>query len=213
MADVFPPRDLPGRAEEWGRQVERRIESGEASEQQLEQKVDNGLRATGGQLAVLARQIDALTAQQVAITEQQLDLAGRTSMSSADLVNRSYNSTSNNTLPNSIVFTIDRARKVRLTFSSQMMANTAPSGTNAAAGHLTFALDGIQLPANDVARGFVSASTVTVPYLNASASANALLTLPAGSYEVAPMVTVTVSGTAAITATNNFLFVDILEPA
>lgn len=64
MADVFPPRDLPGRAEEWGRQVENRIEAGEKSEQQLEQKVDNGLRATGGQLAVLSRQLDAVAAQQ-----------------------------------------------------------------------------------------------------------------------------------------------------
>lgn len=60
MVDVFPPRDLPGRAEEWGRQVERRIVSGESSEVQLEQKVDNGLRATGGQLAVLAEQLDLM---------------------------------------------------------------------------------------------------------------------------------------------------------
>lgn len=61
MADVFPPRGLPGRSEEWGRQVENRIEAGEKSEQQLEQKVDNGLRATGGQLAVLARQVSELS--------------------------------------------------------------------------------------------------------------------------------------------------------
>lgn len=72
MADVFPPRDLPGRAEEWGRQVERRIENGESSEEQLEQKVDNGLRATGGQLAVLSQQLDR-------ITEAQEDLYGRVS--------------------------------------------------------------------------------------------------------------------------------------
>lgn len=73
MADVFPPRDLPGRSEEWGRQVENRIEGGEKSEKQLEQKVDNGLRATGGQLAVLSRQLDLLTEQQ-----NELQLGRRT---------------------------------------------------------------------------------------------------------------------------------------
>lgn len=197
--DVYPPRDLPGRADNWGRRVEEVNKDLFARQVQIQQMVENGLRSTSGQLAVLAQQI--------------ADLTGRTSFSSSDLAMRSYNTTSYNKLPNSITFTIDRGRKVRLTFSSQMMANMSSSGSNLAAGHLTFALDGVELPANDVARGFVFASTATVPYLSTSASANTLLTLPAGTYTVAPMITVTVSGTAAITATNSFLFVDILEPA
>lgn len=63
MADVFPARNLPGLAEDWGRHIEKRVVEGENSDQQLSQKVDNGLRATAGQLAVLAGQIDELTAR------------------------------------------------------------------------------------------------------------------------------------------------------
>lgn len=59
-ANVFPPRSLPGIAENWGRHVEQRIELGEKSEVQLAQKVDNGLRANEGQLSVLAEQMNEL---------------------------------------------------------------------------------------------------------------------------------------------------------
>lgn len=58
--DVFPPNNLPGSSANWGRQVVRRIELGERSELQLSQKVDNGLRANAGQLAVLADQMNEL---------------------------------------------------------------------------------------------------------------------------------------------------------
>lgn len=71
--DVFPQRNLPGLAENWGRHVENRIELGESSETQLEQKVDNGLRSTSGQLAVLSNQINTLTEQQ-----EELSLGRRT---------------------------------------------------------------------------------------------------------------------------------------
>lgn len=59
--NVFPPRNLPGEAENWGREVENRIEGGEASELQLSQKLDNGLRSTAGQLAVVSSQMTELT--------------------------------------------------------------------------------------------------------------------------------------------------------
>lgn len=59
--DVFPQRNLPPDAENWGREVENRIEGGEASELQLSQKLDNGLRSTAGQLAVVSSQMTELT--------------------------------------------------------------------------------------------------------------------------------------------------------
>lgn len=57
---VYPPRNLPGLAENWGRSAEQRDNILAKDLTQLTQKVDNGQRATGGQLAVLASQIDAL---------------------------------------------------------------------------------------------------------------------------------------------------------
>lgn len=61
--DVYPPRDLPGRADAWGRRVEDVDKSLFDTQVQLDQKVDNGLRATSGQLAVLAKQLDELGAR------------------------------------------------------------------------------------------------------------------------------------------------------
>lgn len=62
--DVYPPRDLPGRADNWGRRVEEVDRDLLDRQVQLRQSLDNGLRSTSGQLAVLARQIDALASQQ-----------------------------------------------------------------------------------------------------------------------------------------------------
>lgn len=71
--DVFPPYNLPDEAVPWGREVQKRVIAGEDSEVQLTQKVDNGLRATAGQLSALADQInglsDVINALPVTITE------------------------------------------------------------------------------------------------------------------------------------------------
>lgn len=59
--DVFPPYNLPDEAIPWGREAQKRIVAGEKSEVQLSQKVDNGLRATAGQLSTLASQVTELS--------------------------------------------------------------------------------------------------------------------------------------------------------
>lgn len=68
---VYPQRNLPGRAENWGRAVEARDKILEKDLRQAVQKIDNGLRATGGQLAVIGAQIDLLAAQQQVLADQQ----------------------------------------------------------------------------------------------------------------------------------------------
>lgn len=68
---VYPPRNLPGRAEDWGRAVEARDAQFEKDLGQAVQKMDNGLRATSGQLAVMAGQIDTLAVQQADLQAQQ----------------------------------------------------------------------------------------------------------------------------------------------
>lgn len=61
---VYPPRDLPGKAEVWGRKVEEVSKALQKAQDQLSQLVSNSNRSTSGQLAVLAKQIETLTAQQ-----------------------------------------------------------------------------------------------------------------------------------------------------
>lgn len=74
---VYPPRNLPGKAEDWGRAVESRDKILEKELAQSVQKFDNGLRATGGQLAVVASQIDTVSAQQATLGLTVTELASR----------------------------------------------------------------------------------------------------------------------------------------
>lgn len=54
---VFPPRNLPGEADKWGRVVEDRIEGVESALDLLSSVSGNNGRFTGGQLAVQGAQI------------------------------------------------------------------------------------------------------------------------------------------------------------
>lgn len=58
MADVFPPSNLPGRATAWGRSIEGTIRAQEKDLAQFESSVNNWSRFTGGQLSVMARNIE-----------------------------------------------------------------------------------------------------------------------------------------------------------
>lgn len=86
---VYPPRNLPGRAEDWGRAVEARDKLAAKELTQAVQRMDNGLRATSGQLAVIAEQINTVTAQQEILSAQQATLSTTVS----DLQSRSTSST------------------------------------------------------------------------------------------------------------------------
>lgn len=57
---VYPPRNLPGLAEQWGRAVERKLESIDSDFTQLSQSSNNSDRANSGQLAVLSAAITEL---------------------------------------------------------------------------------------------------------------------------------------------------------
>lgn len=78
---AYPQRNLPGRAEDWGRAVEaqQRILSKEV--RQVNQAWENSARATGGQLAVISSQIDTVTAQQAELSATVEDLSGRSTHS------------------------------------------------------------------------------------------------------------------------------------
>ena len=53
---MFPPRNLPGLSEVWGRSVEGQIQTLDTSLGQLQQSLNNSQRATSGQLEVIASQ-------------------------------------------------------------------------------------------------------------------------------------------------------------
>lgn len=65
---VYPPRNLPGTADVWGRSVEQRANVQDKSFTQLEQRTDNALRATAGQLAVIAQQVADLSNRRSHVT-------------------------------------------------------------------------------------------------------------------------------------------------
>lgn len=74
MTFVYPPRNLPGTAENWGRAVEARDNILSTDVTAQSQKLDNALRATGGQLAVMSSQIDSIVTQQATLLAQQATL-------------------------------------------------------------------------------------------------------------------------------------------
>lgn len=61
---MFPPRNLPGLSEVWGRSVEGQIQTLDSSFGQLQQSLNNSQRATSGQLEVIAGNIDTIVRQQ-----------------------------------------------------------------------------------------------------------------------------------------------------
>lgn len=208
MADVFPPRDLPGRAEEWGRQVERRIEAGESSEQQLDQKVDNGLRATGGQLAVLARQIDAITAA-------QQDLKGRESYASFwSNVPISVNTNVSDIPlePLRVSFTLDSPRVVKVQTFLEVAASRG-SGAAAATLGLTHALSGgTILNVTETSQGFTR-QVATGETVYSQVIVNSLFTRPAGDYSITPRYSTSVTPNGFVVLTQGVTVVDILQQA
>ena len=61
MIPVFPPRNLPSRAQPWGREVENKIRALYSGDQYITQTVQNDGRATGGTLAVMGEQVRELS--------------------------------------------------------------------------------------------------------------------------------------------------------
>lgn len=63
MTDVFPRRNLPDEAEEWGREVERRVYQGENATNSSDQSISGLNRNTASTLETLADQVTELDTQ------------------------------------------------------------------------------------------------------------------------------------------------------
>jgi hypothetical protein len=60
---IYPPRNLPGEAEPWGRAIEGVISDTRRTMTQVQQTLGNDGRSTSGQLAVISRQLGELSAR------------------------------------------------------------------------------------------------------------------------------------------------------
>lgn len=78
MPDVFPRRNLPGEAEQWGRDLETRVIGLDTNSEILGQQIQSQNRNIASSLAVMAGQIEALTEQQATLQAQQVALAAQT---------------------------------------------------------------------------------------------------------------------------------------
>lgn len=72
--DVFPRRNLPGEAEEWGRTLEGRIQSSELDVEVLAQSLKGLNRSSASSIEDIARQVQDIAANQQAIQVAQANI-------------------------------------------------------------------------------------------------------------------------------------------
>jgi hypothetical protein len=77
MVDVFPRRNLPPLAEQWGREVENRVVSAESDIEALQQGLSGQNRNAASSLSVIAQQLDAIQQTQAELANQQAELANQ----------------------------------------------------------------------------------------------------------------------------------------
>lgn len=196
MADVFPARNLPGEAENWGRSVERRISDRESAEVQLNQAVMNMGRATSGQLAVLSRQVQ--------------DLVGRVGYSATSFGLAAYGAgVWDETSRCSISFSLDRPRAVHLIITSVGVATSTVSlGSQA---YLWYSLNG-SVQMGGIGPGFI-ANGDRSGFFRGSLVSSFLLNLAAGTHTIGPAYQVIFpAGTSSMSLGDINMTVNVLQP-
>lgn len=197
--DVYPPRNLPGRADNWGRRVEDVDKSLWKNLRQLSQTVRNGLRAVSGQLSVLAKQIDR-------ISSAQNDLVGR--VSHQRIADNSPASLGNYPLGESTIpdtefrFTLDTPRTVQITQFSMASTTSPPM-------RVGIVLNGVR-----VFNTSSSSTTYIGDYGTPQTGAvhfSGLFQLPAGSHAISAAVLVSGSTAAVNTVYSVYTVVNVLQ--
>lgn len=215
---AYPQRNLPGRAEDWGRAVEAQQRNLSREVRQVSQAWENSARATGGQLAVISSQIDSiaeqqleLEAQQGELSAQQSDLVGRVSyFNSADASSTSFPSAGTYVISGSAVtFTLDRGRTVQvLATSSGYITSIIGPGTPTA--RLAVSRSG-SLVGSVFSRGAMS--SIGRSGFEGSIVTPALLDLPEGTHTLTPAIEFFKRQTGDGFICNNVsLTVNVLQP-
>lgn len=197
--DVYPPRDLPGRADDWGRRVEGVSEDLYKSQVQLQQTLNNGQRATAGQLALLSRQLKR-------VTENQVDLLGR--VSHQRIADKSPSSLGNFPVGSTVIsgtdfsFTLGESRQVQITQFAMVSTTSNPMRV------------GINLSGTNRFNSSESSTTYIGDYGAPQTGAvhfSGLFTLPAGTHSVSSAVQVSGSGTPVCTVYTVYTVVNVLQ--
>lgn len=197
--DVYPPRDLPGRADDWGRRVEAVSEDLYRSQVQLQQTLNNGQRATAGQLALLSRQLKR-------VTDNQIDLLGR--VSHQRIADKSPASLGNFPVGETVIpdtafsFTLGESRKVQITQFAMVSTTSNPMRV------------GINLAGVNRFNTSESSTTYIGDYGAPQTGAvhfSGLFTLPAGTHTVSSAVQVSGSGTPVCTVYTVYTVVNVLQ--
>lgn len=215
MGDTYPPRDLGGTSDHWGRFVEIKQDSLESRLEQLEQTLANTGKASSGTMGALGDQVR--------------DLVERVSYSGSDVLVQTWNN--NITLANvgfgsTLTFELSEPRVVSITtyVNAALWARAGNGAASTARLRGGILLDGSVIPssAGVVRTGLTNNATYADQSVAGVATARALLPLSVGVHSVRAVLsevyadTVALSGatgSATVEASNPFVFVDVLQRA
>lgn len=213
--DIFPPRDLPGRADDWGRKAEDGIKAAQRAAQLAQQSVGNLARSTSGTNQTLSRQVR--------------DLSGRVGYATQSFALLSWVTTqpANTPFGPAVAFDLTEPRVVSAEYTvSTSLSGVASNGQSinliCSTGFLVNGVDPAQaivsqgftsLAASwNVSTGFNSRTEIT------PITAKLFMTLPEGSHTIQGIlatrsITFTGSPSGSAQAERPTLFVDVLQPA
>ncbi len=215
MTDVFPRRNLPDEAEQWGRAHDDRVISLEQSVASLQQSLSGQNRNSASSIQTLSTQVK--------------DLAGREAYNTSSTDSQTW------TTPLVTPFTFGPTLSLTLTQSRVVSIQSMVSGTvytlatNASSSAFAYLKGAIFLNGSVIpsAAGEMGTNVGILPNTGRSSTysgtifSRALVTLPAGTYTLqggfsernAQVSGSPASGNAYVSAANPSLFIDVLQPA
>ena len=218
VGDVFPRRNLPGQAEEWGRTLETRAVNAESQLSILSQELQGQNRNTASSLSVLSGQIQA-------IQEAQKDLLGREGHTIGDASSQTWTSSQpdDTAWGPTLEFTLTEDRVVSLQFMINadvfVLANDSATSVFAYIKGAIF-VNGAMVGG---ARGDLGTNVGIATHaprqssLDGSIFCRSLITLPAGDhtmqggFETRSVQVIGPDGSGEVGASNPQLFVDVLQ--
>lgn len=218
VGDVFPRRNLPGEAEQWGRTLETGVVDTQAEVQALSQALQGQNRNTASSLSVLAGQIQA-------IQDAQRDLLGREGHTVGDNSSETWTSSQpdDTAWGPTLQFTLTEDRVVSLQFMVNadvfVLANDSATSVFAYIKGAIF-VNGAMV---DGARGDLGTNVGIATHaprqssLDGSIFCRSLIPLSAGThimqggFETRSVQVIGTDGSGEVGASNPQLFVDILQ--
>lgn len=215
MTDVFPRRNLPEDAEQWGRAHDERVMSLESQIQVLSQSLSGQNRNSASSIQTLSNQVK--------------DLAGREAYNTSSGESQTWTTplVTPFTFGPTLSLTLTQARVISI--QSFVSATVYTLATNASSSAFAYLKGAIFLNGSVItsAAGEMGTNVGILPNTGRASTYNgtilsrALITLPAGTYTIqggfsernAQVSGSPASGNAYVSASNPALFIDVLQPA